>query len=1075
MSDPPVLDGRDAADLRRRLESLAQYYPDGWDPDSADAGTALAALFGEMAGGLTARVDRAPYKHRVAFLDALGFDRRPPQPATVPVAFTVDPNVSGNVDIAGGTVVEATGDGVRFRIDEADAFEATPSRLTHLFGVDPDGDRLVDHGAVVEHGATTDRGSAADHGAATDGRSARPFEGPDVGSNELYVGHPQRLAVSGGETVMLRIEGDVDPTDLVWEYFGTSAADHDPAWHRIEEVISGDGTQVSLVLDGSVDETTVDGVENAWIRCRLPKAGRGRDRFDVTVESLSIVRRSHAATVDGAYANDVPQPIDGDEIVPFGEVPQRRDAFHLASADAFGKAGATVDVTFNGVEANRPASLGSDPRLSWEYFDGSAWRRLAVRVPSNAYDEHDLFHRSVRGSRDRTVRFEIPEDAEQTSVAGRNGVWIRARLVAGEYVDVRYVHGGGESERRIDGTAPRFDDLSVTHAYGDDERPTHLIARNAREYGENLAGVDGPIRPFEPLPDASQTLYFGFDRRLAGGPMALYADLADREYPGGFDTRLRWEYCVDPGADEWRRLPNRDGTEGFTRSGRISPSFPEPTVAFGRFGVTAHWIRARVRGDAFEIGDGPEGRSPTSVDRTGTSSGAVPAAVDATRATGTSTREGPGTRAFLPATTATTDGLTPCESSLETAPGGTAVDRSPPRIDGIHVNATIATNVDVVDSEIIGSSDGSPSLSVTIADAPLLDVEVWIDESATLSAHERERLAADRPSDLEVDGRSDGSVRAAWVRWSEVTDLTAVDGDVRAYVVDRIDGEITFGDGSCGRIPPRGRDNLRASYRVGGGSDGNVEPGAIGDLVTDVAHVEEVTNPVGGGGGADAESTDAVLDRAPRELRDRDRATTAADYERVAADAARELAAVRCLRGLNPDGEREPGWVTLLIVPNERRETPRPSTALARAVERAVGERAPLHLVANGRIVVRGPTYVPVGTDATVVAEAGARLGELEGRIEERLAGLLHPLSGNDGDGWTFGELPTVTSVITAIEAEPGVDHVPSLRIHYGGARGRETITKGETPPTVSPDVLVRSGTHEIAVRPRSRSRSEGI
>ena len=1097
MSDPPALDGRDAADLRTRLESLAPYYPTDWDPESADAGGALVALFAEMAGGLTARVDRAPHKHRVAFLDALGFDRRPPQSASVPVTFEIDPDAPGNVPVPGGTVLEAAGesDERRFRIDESDAVEATPSRLTDLLAVDPDGDRLLDHGAVIAHEGSHD------------GRQTTPFEGPDVGRNELYVGHPRRLAVPGGGTVTLRIDGSVDPTDLVWEYFGEPAEgeaptederpanegepaneeepanDDEPAWRRVEDVIDGSGAQVSLVLGGSVVETVVDGIENAWIRGRLRKEGRGAERFDVSVESLSIVRRSHAAAVDAAYANDVPQPIDGGEVAPFGEVPQRRDALHLASAGAFGKAGATVDVTFHDVTADRPSDLDSEPRLSWEYFDGSAWRRLDVRTSSHTYDGHDVFHRNLRQSTDRTVRFDVPEDVATTRVAGHEGVWIRVRLVAGEYVDVRYVHSDGESERRTDGVAPQFDGVSVTYAYGDDDQPTHLIARNTREYGENLVDAQGPIRLFEPLPDAFQTLYFGFDRPLEGGPIRLYADLADREFPAGFDPRVRWEYCADPDADDWGRLSARDGTDGFTRSGTVSLSFPEPTEPVDRFGVRRHWVRARLRGDAFEPEIDRSAESESGVDRpdfrsdsatrTDVSSLSLRSGSDGIPPIVPPTRIDPG-EPSSPDSGRAVGVYTPCESVLETAPGGVVVDRSPPRMEGIHVNTTVASNVRVVDDEILGSSDESPNRTVTVGDAPLIDVEVWVDESATLSAHERELLAADRSVDVDVDARSDGTVRATWVRWREVTDLAAADGDDRAYAVDRIDGEIRFGDGSHGRIPPRGRDNLRASYRVGGGSGGNVARGTVKDLASDVVHVDGVTNPVGGAGGADAESTDAVLDRAPRKLRDRDRATTAADYERVAADAARELATVRCLRGLNPDGEHEPGWVTLLVVPEEGRGSPRPSTELLGAVERAVGERAPLHLVANDRIVVRGPTYVPVGTEATVVAEADVRLGDLEGRIEERLTALLHPLSGNDGDGWSFGELPTVTDVIGVIETEPGVDHVPSLRIHYDGARGRETMTKGETPPAVSPDVLVRSGAHELVVGPRTRNRSEG-
>ena len=285
--------------------------------------------------------------------------------------------------------------------------------------------------------------------------------------------------------------------------------------------------------------------------------------------------------------------------------------------------------------------------------------------------------------------------------------------------------------------------------------------------------------------------------------------------------------------------------------------------------------------------------------------------------------------------------------------------------------------------------------------------------------------------------------------------------------MNRVEGTVTFGDGRAGRIPPHGRDNIRASYRTGGGRQGNVPTGGIEDLTTAIPHVDAVTNPVDGVGGADAEPTAAVIDRAPRQLRDRDRAVTAADYERIAMDAARELASVRCLRGMNPAGEREPGWVTVLIVPDDRRDTPEPSVALQDIVRQAVSDRAPVHLRPTPRVVVRGPTYVPVSVEATIVAEAVPSLGTLEIDLEDALSVFLHPLEGKDGDGWGFGELATIADVIGVLEGHDGVDHVPRLALHYEGTHGRETIVKGEIPPDVSPDVLVRNGDHELLVRPR--------
>ena len=1026
MAGPPEIDGRRRADLRDRVSSLAPYYLDEWDPDAEDVGTALVELFAEMAGGLTERVDQAPRKHQVAFYEALGFDRRPPQAATVPVQFSIDEDAPGNVPITGGTEVEAETDGDEevFRIASEDAFEATPARLTDVFSVDPSDDSLFEHrGAIDGAGSST------------------LFTGTDVQENVLYVGHPERFSVSAGSTVVLEIRTTHDPTALDWEYYGESG-DGDEGWHEVPPLaVRWDAPRLALTPDGPVLETEVDGRESSWIRGSIPPDERSTERYAFEFDRLLVGGEENEAKPDGLFANDVPQPTDGTEIYPFGSIPQQRDTFYLACTEAFAKPGADVTITFGGRDSIAPED---PPRLSWEYYDGRSWRLLP------GVNGNDVFHREDGEIDEASVEFTVPPDIDSTSVFGQDGVWIRVRLVGGEYVKVVYEHDDDddptESHRRVDGDPPSFDTVSITYEYAGSEAPTQLLAENGLEYTDDLVGTEGPHRPFEPLPDDTQTVYFGLDRRLTGGPLQLYVDVEDREYPDEFSPRVRWEHRVPAGTESWERLSSEDGTEGFTRPGIVSLSFADDTEASRRFGVERHWVRARVRGDAFEPeaaeneGQGrDEERERSSHDHTAT---------------------------------ATAGGsLEPCRSFLETDPGGIEVRPAAPRIDGVSLNTGVAANVTIVEDEVLGSSDGSPNLALAVSRPPAIEIEVWVDEMTALSSDQRERLGAERPEGLEIETTTTGDVRGVWVRWEAVESLEGADDSDRQYVLNRVDGTVSFGDGTAGRIPPAGRENVRASYRTGGGSAGNVEPGAVVDLSTAIPHVDAVTNPVEGSGGAAAESTAAVLDRAPRELRDRDRAVTAVDYERIAMDAARELAEVRCLRGMNRAGEHEPGWVTVLIVPDERRETPVPSVRLRETVHWRVSEAAPLHLVTRDRLVVRSPTYVSVDVEATVVVDGVRSLGALETAIEDRLTAFLHPLTGKGGDGWRFGELATIADVIAEIEGCEGVDHVPSLDLRYDG---RETITKGETPPEVAPDVLVHSGTHELVVRQRTRPCVEG-
>jgi hypothetical protein len=420
-----------------------------------------------------------------------------------------------------------------------------------------------------------------------------------------------------------------------------------------------------------------------------------------------------------------------------------------------------------------------------------------------------------------------------------------------------------------------------------------------------------------------------------------------------------------------------------------------------------------------------------------------------------------------------------CGRTLQTEPPSGDPTRLPPTVSGLSPNTGWAYNVRTVENETLGSSDGSQSQTFVAAAPPVVDEAVWVDELNALSEGKRRELREAETPAIETTTDGDGSLQAFWVEWTGVSDLLDSDEDDRHYTVDRTAGEITFGNGIRGRIPPRGQDSVRISYRTGGGPDGNVDVGAVAELKSSLQFVDSVTNPAPGTGGASAESTDRVVSRAPKQLRDRDRAVTEVDYERIAMNAARRLARVKCIPDMNRAGESEPGWVTLLIVPNDPRPKPFPSAGLKEQVWKAVSDRAPATVVAADRLVVRGPSYVEVTVETDLVAEGRGSVATLEEVVTGEIQAFLHPLSGSEeGEGWAFGELPAMSDLYALIEGVDGVDHVTELSIRFGTSEGVATIREGEEPPSVSEDALIYNGVHEVTVglgAPRAVTELEGV
>ncbi|WP_222916098.1 putative baseplate assembly protein [Natrinema sp. SYSU A 869] len=1056
MSQRPTVDDRDRERLYDELRTFADQYTESWDPSTDDNATVLLRIFSQLGADVIRRLNDVPAKHRIAFLDALGFDRRPPQAARLPLTFQVSADIDRNVAIPGGTQAVAEpsdGSDQIFEIPQDNGFEATGASLMDVITVDPVADRIVDHGTV----------RAVDE-------SVELFTGENVQEHVLYLAHGNLLTLEAGSPITITAETATDntvlETDAIWEYYGKE--DGTEGWHRLEEWADdesadddigldllqerlqspasrpGDGDRLELRfrLPGTPVEHAVDGVESRWLRCRIDGDKPDPESFSLRLSSISAsVSRDPSEdglSPDSLLSNDVPLSTEGEgDVRPLGRLPQPPATFYIASEEAFTKRGGIVEVRFDpptepdmdadadeidaatdadtleevDVDAGDDGAdtstadgvgvLGGPPELSWEYWTGSGWNRLTVLE-----DETNTLRRAGH------VRFTVPEDIELTAVSGHENVWVRARLVSGNYGQPSFgVTDAGTRGSIVNSPdPPRFGDVSIHYDRGMQPFETIRTRNNAAISGD-LTERESPISPFDELPEDTQALYLGFDGTLRNGPLTFFVPIKDVTYPRPFDPGMRWEYCTDPDTDEWSKLTVQDRTGGLTERGIVKLTFPESTTAFDRFGRRRHWIRVRVTQDEFDRQSDMDSRSARSTTE-----------IDQSR------------------------------------------DRTtaPPTLDGLYPNTQWAYNTRTIEDEVLGSSDGSHEQSFACAHAPVIDVGVWIDESETLSTSERRDLIAERPDDVRRVTDASGDVTECWIRWRQVSDFLESASTDRHYVVDRIDGTVSFGDGNRGRIPPAGQGNITVTYTTGGGRDGNVAANTITDLQSSISLADDVSNPKPADGGADAESMDALVERTTNQLKHRGRAVTPTDYERVANAAFRELSKVKC----NPNGTDDAGGVTLLIVPHARREKPVPSMELKQRVRETVRERAPASLVESetSRIVVRGPSYAEVSVSVTVYTADSTGVSLLKGTVERRLDEFLHPLNGNGDEGWSFGEAPSVDALAEIVD---GADHVADVielgaTIDVGGEQ--LSLSGRETAPPLPSDVLVCSGGHDVTV-----------
>src|SRR4051794_31257041 len=160
----------------------------------------------------------------------------------------------------------------------------------------------------------------------------------------------------------------------------------------------------------------------------------------------------------------------------------------------------------------------------------------------------------------------------------------------------------------------------------------------------------------------------------------------------------------------------------------------------------------------------------------------------------------------------------------------------------------------VVEAEVVGSSDGSASQRFKLARRPLVDgtLELRVDEGAGPRLWEqRDTLLLSVADDRHYLGVRDGN-DDAWIE---------------------------FGDGRHGRIPARGRNNVTADYRTGGGVHGNVPAQSITKSVVQIDGLKQVVNTEQASGGQDSETAAEAAARAPRLFRAMGRAVTAGGHQ----------------------------------------------------------------------------------------------------------------------------------------------------------------------------------------------------
>jgi hypothetical protein len=268
------------------------------------------------------------------------------------------------------------------------------------------------------------------------------------------------------------------------------------------------------------------------------------------------------------------------------------------------------------------------------------------------------------------------------------------------------------------------------------------------------------------------------------------------------------------------------------------------------------------------------------------------------------------------------------------------------------------------------------------------------------------------------------------VLWNQVVDPDDEPADARVYAFDEATGEIRFGNGQNGRIPPIGRDAIVAfSYkRTEPGPSGSVTvPGNLIaartalNLVSPVATVESVTAADQAAGGAPPEDDDRVVRFGYSQLRHRNRAVTLQDLEDLTVESSPDIAQAHAIA--------RQGSVRLVIV--MRGNNPTPNAAQRRELRNYLLDKAPMSLGMTNALRIAGPVIRRLRLDLTLRVTSLDKAGALGTWVKEKLEHFFDTSTGGiDEAGWLLGANPREDDVAFALLDAPDLESIKNVVLY---------------------------------------------
>lgn len=608
MSEAPPFDGRSETELVEVTETLVSSFT-GWQPspdDDLDLGGAMVRLMARLARRAVEAVDQTPGHLAGELFSLLGVRPQPPGVARAPLVFAPVDGAGRDPIVPKGSEVAAASDDDH---PEATSFY-TESDLTVL-RTPISAVRVVDPTTDCADDVTAHALPAVAEEAGLTRQPWHAFDAETRVDRALYFACDELLAHDPPELFTILLFDDRGRQKSLWTLMSDEVEFHSwdgESWVAVE---ASAGAHIYTLRPSALAPVEVAGVEAIWIRMQIGKQLAVDElmpllgKCNVTAVRL-LADRAPLQLVHGLFAVDTSA-----DYAPFGKIPEFNAALLIDGGEVFVQPeGATVEVQYTASQWH-PAAAPVGAVIAYELLLADGWHTVGYAYDdAQAGDVPDgatrITDESLRLRRSGKATFTMPGPVPVIEYGGREGRWLRVRLVKGNY--------GEQSRLTVVNATPTMTEDTLAPPWLASIRLTSrssqtkwaadgdmLIAR--RQSGFTRLWNDLGGRPFPEADTTDKSLWIGFEQTVANAPMAMHVEVlppvADTvtgllprnpDWDPDVPVRITWEAST---ADGWVELVVDDDTHGLSKPGILRFIAPHDGVMLDRFGATAQWFRAR--------------------------------------------------------------------------------------------------------------------------------------------------------------------------------------------------------------------------------------------------------------------------------------------------------------------------------------------------------------------------------------------------------------------------------------------------------------------------------------------------